>query len=159
MRERPVVRLALIGLLLAVCGVQLADYATHEDEKRVYPTGTELDDDFERYHGERVDVWLTVDRRTEDGFRATNGWAVTAESLPSALDPGDEVQVYGTARPGPAVDAERVVVTDARNRTYMLAASALALLLVGGYSLRHWQPEPMSGYFRPRNQHPGEGDG
>jgi len=158
MRERPALRVAVVCLLVGVVGVQLVDYAAHEDDRRVYPTSTELDTDFERYHGQAVDVWLTVETRTDRGFTATNGWTVTAERLPDSLDPGDEVQVYGIARPGPSIDAERVVVTDARNRTYMLAVSALAVLVVAGYGLRHWRPAPEPVYFLPRKSDDGRAE-
>ena len=152
MRERPLVRLALVCLLLGVVALQLVDYAAHEADHRIYPTATDLDSDFEQYHGQSVDVWLTVEGRTEDGFRATNGWAVTAETLPSDLDPDEKVQVYGVARPGPSIAADRVVVTDAWNRTYMLVVSALALVLTVGYTLRHWRPVPTRASVRPRTR-------
>lgn len=152
MRERPVVRLALVCLLLLVLGGQLVHYAADEETHRVYPAGSELATDFETYHGREVDVWLTVETRTEGGFRATSGWTVTADSLPDRLDTGEKAQVYGIARPGPSIDAQRVVVTDAENRTYMLVVSALALLLVTGYTLSQWRLSLRSGYFLPRNQ-------
>lgn len=150
MRERPVVRLALVCLLVLVVGGQLVHYASHEDDRRRYPTGTELNSDFSQYHGQEVDVWLTVETRTDDGFRATNGWTVSTDTLPDGLDPGEQVQVYGVARPGPSIEAQRVVVTDSENRRYMLVVSALGLLVTAGYTLRYWRPAPRTLYFLPR---------
>jgi hypothetical protein len=151
---RPLVRVALVCLLVAFVGWQLTDYAVRMDDRLVYPTDGELTDDFAAYHGQEVDVWLTVASRNGDSFRSARGWTVTADSLPASLDPGDSVQVYGIARPGPSIEARRVVVTDATNRQYLYGISALALLLAVGLTLRHWRPSLRDLTVRPRDREP-----
>lgn len=155
MRERPVVRVLLIACALAFVGWSLVDYAAGMDAHYTYPTDRELTRDFAAYHGQQVDTWVTVAERHEGEFVTAKGWVVTADSLPQSLDAGDSVQVYGTARPGPRIAADRLAVTDSTNRTYMLAVSALGLLLAIGATLRHWRPALRAGYLVPRSEKQG----
>lgn len=153
MHGRPLVRGLLVVVLLAAVGWQLVDYAAHEADHAVYPTAEQLDDNFEQYHGEEIDQWVTVAERTDSGFRTTSGWTVRPAdgvTLPARLDAGDSVQVYGIARPGPAVEARRLALTDSTNRAYMLAVSALGVLLAVGATLRHWRPSLAAGSVVPR---------
>jgi hypothetical protein len=158
MRERPVVRVLLIACVLAFVGWGLVDYAAGMDAHYAYPTDRELREDFATYHGEQVDTWVTVAERRDGSFVTKSGWVVTADSLPPALDAGDSVQVYGTARPGPRIDAERLAVTDSRNRAYMLGVSALGLLLAVAATLWFWRPEFRRGYLVPRATDAGHTD-
>jgi hypothetical protein len=150
MPERPVVRGLLIACLLAFVGWGLVDYAAGMDARYAYPTDRELSEDFAAHHGEAVDTWVTVAERRDGAFVTDEGWVVTADRLPPSLNAGDGVQVHGTARPGPRIAAERLVVTDRRNRLYMLAVSALGLVLAVGATLRYWRPALGSGYLVPR---------
>jgi hypothetical protein len=158
MRERPVYRALLIACLLGGVGWGLVDYAAGMDTHYAYPTDRELAADFGAAHGEAVDTWVTVAERTDEGFRTQRGWVVTADSLPGDLDAGDSVQVYGTARPGPRIDADRIAVTDSTNRGVMFAVSALGLLLAVGATLRHWRPALRRGYLVPRAADAGRTD-
>jgi len=159
MRERPVVRALLIVCLLAFVGWGLVDYAAGMDARSAYPTDRELSENFRAHHGEAVDTWVTVAERRDGAFVTAEGWVVTADRLPSSLDAGDGVQVYGTARPGPRIAAERLVVTDRRNRQYMFAVSALGLVLAVGATLRYWRPALGDGYLVPRGTGDEGGDG
>jgi hypothetical protein len=159
MRERPVVRALLIVCALALVGWGLVDYAAGMDAQYAYPTDRELTRDFAAYHGEQVDTWVTVAERREASFVTARGWVVTAESLPATLDAGDSVQVYGTARPGPHIDAERLAVTDGTNRAFMLGVSALGLLLAVAATLWSWRPDLRRGYLVPRAADAASGDG
>lgn len=158
MRERPVVRGLLIACLLAFVGWGLVDYAAGMDARYAYPTDRELSEDFPASHGEAVDTWVTVAERRDGAFVTEEGWVITAESLPPSLDTGDSVQVSGTARPGPRIAAERLVVTDRRNRQYMFAVSALGLCLAVGATLRDWRPALGSMYLVPRARGAGGDD-
>lgn len=160
MRGRPLLRGLLVVVLLGAVGWQLVDYAAHEADHAAYPTAEQLDRDFEQYHGQEIDQWVTVAERTDDGFTTTGGWTVEPAdgvSLPTRLDAGDSVQVYGIARPGPTVEARRLALTDSTNRAYMLAVSALGLVLAVGATLRHWRPSLTAGYVVPRTPR-GDGD-
>jgi hypothetical protein len=150
MRERPVVRALLIVCALAFVAWGLVDYAAGMDANYAYPTDRELTTDFAAYHGQHVDTWVTVAERRDGAFVTDRGWVVTADSLPPSLDAGDSVQVYGTARPGPRIAADRLAVTDSTNRVFMLAVSALGLLLAVGATLRRWRPVFRVGYLVPR---------
>lgn len=150
MRERPVVRALLVACALALVGWGLVDYAAGMDANYAYPTDRELTADFAAYHGQQVDTWVTVAERRDGAFVTDRDWVVTADSLPPSLDAGDSVQVYGTARPGPRIAADRLAVTDSTNRVFMLAVSALGLLLAAGATLRHWRPALRAGYLVPR---------
>lgn len=143
--------LAAIVLLVVFVGWQLSAYAAHADARTAYPTASELEGNFEGFHGQEVDVWVTVAARTDDGFRATNGWQVALDDRRTALDAGDSVQVYGIAEPGPRIDAERVTVVDARNRQYMLGSSLLGALLTLGAVIHHWRPSLDEGYLVARS--------
>lgn len=146
--ERPVVRVVVVCLLLAFVGWTLAGYAAAEGEQSRYPTNEALSSDFSAHHGEAVEVWVTVEATTTDGFRATNGCVVTGD-IPATLAPGDAVQVYGVARPGPRIAAERVAVSTPANRRYMFGVSVLAIVMTVALGLRHWRPT-RAGYFVPR---------
>jgi hypothetical protein len=161
MRGRPLLRALLVVVLLAAVGWQLVDYAAHEADHAVYPTSRELTGDFEQYHGDAIDQWVTVAERTDEGFRTTNGLTVRPTdgiTLPDRLDAGDSVQVYGVARPGPTVEVRRVSLTDSTNRAYMLVVSAVGLLLALGATLRHWRPSLAAGYVLPRTDWTGGSD-
>lgn len=158
MRERPVLRGLLIVCALAFVGWGLVDYAAGMDAHYAYPTDRELATDFATYHGQQVDTWVTVAERRDGSFVTARGWVVTAESLPASLDAGDSVQVYGTARPGPRIDARRLAVTDSTNRAFMLGVSALGLLLAVGATLRYWRPGFRRGYLVPRTSGGGPED-
>jgi len=156
MRERPVVRALLIACALSLVGWGLVDYAAGMDANYAYPTDRELATDFAASHGQQVDTWVTVAERRDGEFVTESGWVVTADSLPPSLDAGDSVQVYGTARPGPRIAADRLAVTDGTNRGFMLGVSVCGLLLAVGATLRHWRPALRAGYLVPRAT---EGDG
>ena len=138
MTDRVVRRIALAVVLLCVIGVSAVDYAATADERSVYPTAAELADAYDEYHGERIVVWVRV-ASVSDGQFAGGEWTVRAESVPSAVDVGDSVEVAGVARPGRVVVAERIVVTDARNRGYMFAVSALALVGTTLFLFSRWR--------------------
>lgn len=138
--DRPAVRVAVACLLLVLVGAQLVVYAAGAEHHSEYPRFRELQQDSPAHHGQAVAVWVTPTARTEDGFRTAVGWTVTLADPHPALDVGDSVQVYGVARPGPRIEARRVVVTDAANRTYLWAASVVGLALMVALGLWHWRP-------------------
>ncbi|WP_435335114.1 hypothetical protein [Haloarchaeobius sp. TZWWS8] len=152
MNDRPVVRFCLVCLLLGTVGFFMLDYAAEADSQSHFPTDPELERSYPAYHGERVHVWLDVVETTEDGFVGDFGDGVTfrVTDASSGVEPGDTVQVYGTAGPDRRIDASRVVVSDGENVRYMLGVSVLSVLLTLGAVFSHWRFVPGKLQFTPR---------
>jgi hypothetical protein len=159
--ERPLVRLLVVVCCLVTAGWLAVDYAAQADERGTYPSDRALAADFAAHDGERVFVWVEVTAVTADGVSGTFGpedTAVTVTDIDAGtdVDVGDELQVYGTARPDHRIDADRVVVSHGENRAYMFAASALAVLWTLGFLLLHWRPDRARVVLTPRTGDGGE---
>lgn len=149
MTDRVAPRIALAVVLLCVIGGFAVDYAATADDATVYPTSTELAESYERFHGERIVIWVRVSS-VSDGQFTGSSWTVETTSVPPAVDVGDSVEIAGMARPGHVVEADRIVVTDTANRHYMLGVSALALLGTGLFVLSRWRPSRERWVLVPR---------
>jgi len=159
--ERPLVRLLMVVCCLVAAGWLAVDYAAQADDRGTYPSDRVLAAEFEAHHGEHVFVWIDVTAVTSDGVSGTFGsedTAVTVTDIDTGtnVNAGDELQVYGTARPDHRIDAERVVVSQGENRTHMFVASAAAALWALGFFLLYWRFDLARGVLTPRTGGGGE---
>jgi len=147
-----------VALLVAVLFGLAVWYGTllPAPEQGAYPSGSDLAADYDARLGQQVQLTGTVvgtdpvviavgyDRVVDGQARAgTVRFTVTGVGRPVAA--GQNLQVYGTARPDRTIAARNVVTVPSERIVYMYAVSAVAGLWVLARILRRWRLDPSTG--------------
>lgn len=147
----------IIALLLAV-GVSFVAFGTltPDPAHNAYPGTDQVVSHPDVYVGERVSLSGTV--------IATDPLVITADSgLENAkftitnsdhatVSKGDQLTVFGTLTATNTIQAERTVVREPWELTYMYVVSFLGGLLVLARLLRHWRPNLEQHLLVPRTE-------
>ena len=164
------VRLAVAVLCLAALLGLCVHYGTTYDENWPYPTGDQLQEEYDAYAGERALLFgevQSVDRETGTVVVHVTDSAdeVAAELEIRGVDhivddvgPGGTIQVYGVLEADRTMMPDRTVVVnrDSSATHYKLAVSVVGGLFAVGYFCRHWRLErdgPAIA-FEPRSDDP-----
>lgn len=131
-------------LLLAVLGMvfvgMLIHYGATIERDRSLSEPSDVLQNWEAHAGDSVYLWARV---IETGPESTTihagGVRLTVTSAVATADPGDVIQVAGTARPDHRIDAHRTVVAKAAGQRYMYGISAIAAVLTAGLFVHHWR--------------------
>lgn len=139
MLERRSIRaFAFVGLAV-VLAVLFVDYSANLEASDPYPSEPELQSAYDDQVGESIHLWAVVTDVGEDRFTIRSDEdALTVRGSSTGIDEGDLVQVYGELRPNRVIDSERVVVSNAENRSYMFVVSGLGVVLTVGLFVREW---------------------
>jgi len=136
--------LALVGLAVAF-GVQFAG-------SDAYPDPAAIDADYATHVGETVHLWgrvvATSDGSVVLGF-GTLELRVT-EPPPSAVEPGDLIQVYGQLRPDRRFDTVAYHAVSLTRQTYMYGVSVVGGTVAAGAFLYRWRIDRDGWQFVPR---------
>ena len=153
--------IVLVVLLLVVgAGIH---HDAREESHRSQPTDDELVANYERHVGERTLLFGTVEGVDASGETATirvegpEPLRMQVRGFDADVVPGGAVQIYGTLRPGHAIEAENVVVVNRSPgaRYYKYAASAVGAFVILVAFFRDWGIDRSTLAFVPR----GEDDG
>ncbi|QLG27385.1 hypothetical protein HUG10_07410 [Halorarum halophilum] len=136
----------IIALLLAV-GVSFVAFGTVDPNpaQNAYPGTDEVVSYPDEYVGERVSLSGTVVATDPLVITADSGverarFTVTTSDHVTVAE-GDQLIVFGTLTATNEVQAERTVVREPWELTYMYVVSFLGGLLVLARLLRHWRPD------------------
>jgi hypothetical protein len=143
----------LAGLALAVvCLGLVVGYGLQFNGTTAYPNATAIDANYDQRVGDRVHLWTTVvDER--------DGWVVLgADRLrlratappPSAVTPGDQVQVLGRLAPDRRFETTAAHVQSSGRVTYMYGVSLVGGVVAAAAFLRRWRVDPTGWRFVPR---------
>lgn len=142
--ERPTRLLALAVL----CGVLLAllvaaGTVTPASGIHAHPTAEDLDRDYAAYQGERVTVAGTVVQTdpivVEADYGADRPLVLSVLNVEESVEVGQELRVFGTARPDRTITAHETVVVSPWETYYAWAASFVAGVWVLARFLRGWR--------------------
>lgn len=148
-------RLVALGVLVCALGGLAVFAGTMEPDPsdNHYPDGIELAADFVAYHGESVEVSGTVVGTDPVVIEVETGidrpLALTVLNVEEAVAVGQELRVFGTARPDETLVAHETVVVSPWETYYAWAVSLVAGLWVLGRFLRGWRFERSTLSFAP----------
>ncbi|MFB6179729.1 MAG: hypothetical protein ABEI77_08405 [Halorientalis sp.] len=139
------VGIVVLGLLLfGVCSHVAAVYDSHWS----YPTANDLATEYNSHVGEQVFLFGRVQQTNRSNgtmeirVQADDGsFPLTVSGTDATVEPGGDVQVYGTIREDRRVSAEQIVVVNQRqaSRLYKYAVSLVGAGLVVVAFFRQWQ--------------------
>ena len=141
--ERGVLALVLLGAVFGLCAHH--DGAT---DRWASPTAEEIDASYDRYVGETVLLFGTVEAVDEGADAATirveheeGEFEMDVDGVDADAEPGGIVQVYGTLEPDRRMTvSETVVVTESGGaELYKFAVSLVGAALVLALFFRHWR--------------------
>lgn len=139
-------------VLVAVLVALVVGFGARFNGTDAYPDAAAIDANYADRVGDRLHLWTIVvgerDGRvvvTAAGLRLR-----VSDPPPSAVEPGDRLQIYGEFRPNHRFETTRYVVARGENRAFMLAVSALGGLLAAGAFLRRWRVDRHRLAFVPR---------
>lgn len=141
-------RVAVGAVLLGAVIGMVAYHDTARTAHEQYPTPTEIERNYSAHVGERVLLWGSVESITEGKSRVTihvltgNGtMPMDVSGFNATVQPGGNVQVYGTLETGHSVTAINVVTVNSTgsSRLYKYLVSAVGALLVVGQFFRYWR--------------------
>lgn len=145
------VLLCVLFGLLVVAGTLAPDPSMNR-----YPDHDDLGEDYDAYEGERVEVSGTVVAVdpvvVEHRYDTDGALTLTIENVDEPVEPGQELRVFGTARPGGTIDAEETVVVSRWETYYAWVVSFVAGLWVLTRFLRDWRFDPSTSSFEPREE-------
>jgi hypothetical protein len=140
-------------LLVSTAGGMMIDYANHAEDQSPYPSPEEVNRDYQVHIGEDVNFWAKVVAVREGGIVVNYGDTPLLILAPDlTVNPGDEIQVYGTLRPGHQLSPEHIVVSPQSDRLYMLFVSVIGVLLSLALFIRHWEINKDSWTITSRNK-------
>jgi hypothetical protein len=146
-------RAFVLCLLVSTAGGMMIDYANHAQDQSPYPSSEEVNRDYNIYIGEKVNFWAKVVAVREDGIVVNYGDTRLLILAPDLIvNPGDEIQVYGTLRSEHRLLPERIIVSPQSDRLYMLFVSVIGVLLSLTLFVRHWEINKDSWTITPRNK-------
>ena len=151
-------RLILILVLLAVlfgmfvsAGTMLPDPGMHN-----YPHTDHVYGNAEMYIGEQVELSGPAVETDPLVIRiGRTAGHVTIVGADQAVDRGQHVSAFGVLSDASTLEADRVLVRDQWEGSYMMAVSVLAAIWVAGRIVRHWRFDFGTFALVPR----GDGDG
>ena len=151
---RLVARLALIAVLLVVlfgllvsAGTILPDPAIHN-----YPHTDHVYGNTEMYIGEQVELRGPAVETEPLVIRiGRTGGHITITGADQEVEPGQLVSAFGVLTDGSTLEAERVMVREPWEATYMYVVSILAAMWVAGRIVRHWRFDFGTFAFVPRS--------
>jgi hypothetical protein len=155
-RSNPWRRAAAVGLLLvALCGMLVyGGTITPDAGERHYPGNDEVAPEPGAYDGQRValagEVVGTDPLRVEVVSDTGASFTLTVQGATAEATEGDSISVFGTLRDGAIIDAERVIVREPWEVTYMYGVSFAAGLWVLARTLRRWRFDAERLAFVPR---------
>jgi hypothetical protein len=149
----PAPRLAGVVLLLVCLAGMTVHYGAVADDRSPYPTEKDLAAHYDRYVGEEVYFWARVTEVRSDSLVVRNGAVrlTVVGASPTAVA-GDYVQVAGRLRPEQVVAADRVVVSAASRRPFLLGVSLVGAAVVLVAFLRSWTVDTDRWGFVPREK-------
>ena len=149
-------RAAALCALFAAIGVALATHGAAEaqpdPDRHDYPDDDHLVAEYDRYVGSDVVVSGRIESTEPTVLRIESG---AGEEMRLTLtgaefERGDNVWLYGTARPDRTVAVESAVVRDDWELWYMYAVSALGGLVALGRFVDGWRLDRRRLAFEPR---------
>jgi hypothetical protein len=149
----------LVVLVLAVVALGI-HYDTSDSYVLSSPDGEDLVREYDAHHGETVLVFgrvVDTDRDAESATvvvsTAVGTVRPTVSNVDADVQPGGVVQVYGTVRPGPAIEASNVVVVNPSGSSdaYKYAVSAVGAVLVVVAFFRRWAVDTDDWTFEVRS--------
>lgn len=147
--------LALCVLLCALAGLLVfAGTMVPDPSNNRYPDGSEVAAEFAAYHGESVEVSGTVVGTDPVAIEIDDAvgrpLVVTVSGVEGSVEVGQELRVFGTARPDRTVVAHETVVVSPWETHYAWAVSFVAGVWVLARFLRGWRFERSRLWFAPR---------
>ncbi|MDL5363295.1 hypothetical protein [Halalkalicoccus sp. NIPERK01] len=147
--------LALCVLACALAGLVVGAGTMAPDlSNGHYPDGVEVAADFPAYHGESVEVSGTVVGTDPVAIEVDDGTdrppVLTVRTVDGSVAVGQELRVFGTARPGGVVVANETVLVSPWETYYAWAVSFVAGVWVLARFLRGWRFERSTLQFVPR---------
>ena len=155
---RVVGRLALILVLLAVLGGLLVSAGTMLPDPGMhnYPHTDHVYGNAEMYLDEYVELSGPAVESDPLVIRiGRTGGHITIDGADRAVVPGQHVSAFGVLTDESTLEAERVLVREPWEATYMYAVSILAAIWVAGRIVRDWRFDFGTFAIVPR----GDGDG
>lgn len=149
--------LAVLVLLLVLAVLFVGHGATgYDPERNHYPDEEQLVEDYDAYVGERVD--LSGEVVNEDpvvidaGTPAGDSFELRIENVDEPVSEGERLSVFGTVEPDRTIEAERTLVREPWEITYMYGISLLAGLWVLARFVREWRISTDEWAFVPREE-------
>lgn len=154
-------RLAVAIVLLAGTAGLCAHYGATYEDGWPYPTGEQLDADYDRYVGERALVFGEVRAVDADAetirIRVMHSpgeltTTLTVYGVEKPVEPGGVVQIYGTLEPGETMEADGMVVInrDRGETLYTLVASLAGIAAAVAWVSRYWRVNVRELSIEPR---------
>lgn len=140
-RSSRLLALALLGGVLVVL-LMAAGTLTPASELHHHPDADDLSQDYAAYQGERVEVSGTIVRtdpvviEVDDADRRPT---LTVTNVTEPVAVGQELRVFGTARPNETIAAHETVIVSPWETYYMWTVSFVAGVWVLVRFLRGWR--------------------
>lgn len=155
MVDRPrTLRFALLVVALCALVGLFVWFATVEPdpERNHYPDGDDLGGEYDAHVGDRVAVGGTIVASDPAVLEVDHAHGTSRYELrnPPAVEEGQYVRVYATARPDYELVVDDAVVIDGWERQYMYGISILAALWVAARTARQWRFDANRLGFVPR---------
>jgi len=142
--------LRAVIVLVCLCGTMglVVNYDTNATAHDRSPSPSEVEADYGAHVGQEVLFWGQVQSVSTDTARAeidvvtANGTLeLTVTGFRATVQPGGNVQVYGTLQPAQTIAADDVVVVNpaGSSRLYKYGVSLVGALLVLVQFFRHWR--------------------
>lgn len=151
-----VLRIAVVTLLLGILFGLMVWFGTlpPSPERGAYPTAEDLGTDYDRYVGERVAVSGIVVETSPviiaSKYAPGETLRLTITDLSVDVMKGNQLRVYGVARPDHTIRATNAVVNPKVGQWYTWSVSFLAGLWVLGRIIRYWRFNRTAWTLEPR---------
>lgn len=153
-RSSRLLALALLGGVLLVL-LMAAGTLTPASELHHYPDADDLSQDYAAHQGERVEVSGTIVRtdpvviEVDDADRRPT---LTVTNVTEPVAVGQELRVFGTARPNETIAAHETVIVSPWETYYMWTVSFVAGVWVLVRFLRGWRFDRSTLSFASRGE-------
>ena len=141
----------LLGLCLAAA-ILVVGFGAWFNGSDVYPDSGEIDANYDTYVGETVHIWGSVTAVNDETFVVTSGpLSLRVDGpLPTNIEPGDGVQVYGTLTPDRRLVSASYHAQSSEGIRRMYLVSIVGIALAAGAFLRRWRVDTDRRAFVPR---------
>lgn len=150
---RPDVQRLVVGGVLCLCCLGLVVGFGHVFEgSSAYPDAVAIDANYDDRVGDRVHLWGVV-AGEEAGRVVVRVGPLrlrVSEPPPSAVAPGDGIQIYGRLDPGERFETTAYHVQSSGRVVYMYGVSVVGGLVAAGAFLRRWRIDRERWAFVPR---------
>lgn len=145
-------RILLTGLFTLIALGLVISYGVVFNDSPVYQSGDTIERNYQDYVGTQVHLWATVAAETEDGvvIKAGRLRLTTTSIPPSAVDPGDSIQIYGELQADNRIAVDRFHAKSPTERLYMYGISLVGATLAAVGFLQRWSIDLRAWQFVPR---------